>query len=143
MVDNNLVSEMADERLQHLEQQVASLSVGQERMLKQMNDFFQGMQGRDEASASNQRGPRQGGLGVASSGSFHMKAVRLEFPCYDGSEDPTIWLYRAKQYFEFQSTGEDEKVKLASYPWKGMPRFGFKGRNCLKHTWNGRNSNLS
>ena len=54
MVDNNLVSEMADECLQHLEQQVASLSVGRERMLKQMNNFFQGMQGRDEASASNQ-----------------------------------------------------------------------------------------
>ena len=69
-----------------------------------MNDFFQGMQGRDEASASNQRGPRQGGLGEVSIGSVQMKVVRLKFPGYDDSEDPTIWLCRAEQYFEFQGT---------------------------------------
>ena len=48
------------------------------------------MQGCDEASTSNQKGSRQWGLGEASLGSIQMKAVRLEFPHYDGSEDPTI-----------------------------------------------------
>ena len=97
-----------------------------------MNNFFQGMQGRDEASASNQRGPRHGGLGEASLGFFHMKAVRLEFPRYDSSEDATIWLCRAKQYFEFQSTREDEKVKLASYHMEGDAQIWIQRKKLLK-----------
>ena len=72
-----------------------------------------------------------------------MKAVRLEFPRYDGFEDPTIWLCKAEQYFEFQGTVKEEKVKLASYHMEGDARFGFKEKNCLKHIWSGKNSNLS
>ena len=76
-----MVSEMVDDQhFQCLKQQVASLSIGQEKLLKHMNDFVQGMHACDEASASNQQGPRQWGLGEASSGSIQMKAVRLEFP---------------------------------------------------------------
>ena len=75
---------------------------------------------------------RQGGLGEASSGSFHMKAVRLEFPRYDGSEDPTIWLCRAEQYFEFQGTGKDEKVRLASYHMEGDAQIWIQRKKLLK-----------
>ena len=76
MVDNSLVSEtdMADDqRFQCLEQQVTSLSVGQERMLKQMNEFFQVMHAQEEASLSNQRKNHPGAVGESSTGSSKLK----------------------------------------------------------------------
>ena len=104
-----------DHRFQCLKQQVAYLNVGQERLLKQMNEFFQEMHAQEEASSSNQREHHPRGVGELSSGTVQAKTVRLEFPKYDGLEDPTIRLCRAEQYFKFQGTIEVEKLRLASY----------------------------
>lgn len=46
------------------------------------------------------------------------KTTRLEFPEYTG-EDPTEWLVRVDQFFEFQGTKEDQKVSLASFHLEG------------------------
>nr|GMD25617.1 granule-bound starch synthase 2, chloroplastic/amyloplastic-like [Ipomoea batatas] len=32
------------------------------------------------------------------------KFTRLEFPCYDGIEDPTGWLHRCEKFFRTQGT---------------------------------------
>ena len=77
-----------------------------------MNEFFQAMHAREETSSSNQREPCPNGVGESLSGFMQAKTMRLEFPMYDGSEDPTIWICRAEQYFEFQGT---MKMRLASY----------------------------
>ena len=121
-----------DQRFQRLEQQVASLSVGQERMLKQMNDFFQAMHAQEEASSLNQRDCRPSGGGGTSMGSVQPKPVRLEFSRYDGVEDPTMWLCRAEQYFEFQKTAKDEKVHLASYHMEGDAQVWIQQKKVLR-----------
>ena len=82
-----------------------------------MNDFFQAMHARDEASLSNQRGPRP--KGETTTVTVQPKSLRLEFLRYDGVDDPTVWLCRAEQYFEFQGTAAEEKVRLAFYHMEG------------------------
>lgn len=44
--------------------------------------------------------------------------ARLEFPKYSG-EDPTEWLSRVAQFFEFQGTADNHKVTLASFHLEG------------------------
>ena len=88
-------------------------------MLKQINEFFQAMHAQDEASTLHQWGHRLGENGDSSSGLVQEKPVRLEFPRYDGGEDPTIRLCRAEQYFKFQGMKEIEKVHIDSYHLEG------------------------
>ena len=45
---------------------------------------------------------------------------KLEFPTYDGTEDPLDWLNRCEQFFRGQRTMEEEKVWLASYRMTGV-----------------------
>ena len=58
--------------------------------------------------------------------------MRLEFPRYDGSEDPTIWICRAEQYFEFQGTVEGEKVRLVSYHLEGDAQVWIQRKKALR-----------
>ena len=44
--------------------------------------------------------------------------ARLEFPKYSG-DDPTEWFNRVAQFFEFQSTTENQKVSLALFHLEG------------------------
>ena len=45
---------------------------------------------------------------------------RLEFPRFDGTEDPLGWIQRCDQFFRGQKTPESEKVWLASYHLTGV-----------------------
>ena len=49
---------------------------------------------------------------------FSSKMARLEFPKYFG-DDSTEWFNRVAQFFEFQSTIENQKVSLASFHLEG------------------------
>ena len=87
-----------DQRLQRLENQVENLSSGQERLLKQMEELVGAMNSRldlqEEGSINRNRGPHgQGGVRYAS-GLAVPKFAKLDFPRYDGSEDPTLWICR-------------------------------------------------
>ena len=97
-----------------LEQQVTLLSIGKEILLKHMNNLFHAKHARDKVSSSNQQEPWPGGNDETSSSPIHIKPMRLKFPRYNGVDDPTIWLCRDEQCFEFQGIIEIEKVKLAS-----------------------------
>ncbi|KAK4726929.1 hypothetical protein R3W88_031846 [Solanum pinnatisectum] len=41
--------------------------------------------------------------------------ARMDFPTYDGTNDPLIWAYRCEQFFENQHTAEAEKVGVAGF----------------------------
>jgi hypothetical protein len=41
--------------------------------------------------------------------------AKLEFPHYDGAEDPTSWIRRVEQYIDFQQIEEENKVLLIAY----------------------------
>ena len=57
----------------------------------------------------NNEGPR---LNVSS------KTAKLEFPRFSGG-DPTEWVARVDQFFEFQATAEAQKVLLVSFHLEG------------------------
>ncbi|GJZ89690.1 retrotransposon gag protein, partial [Tanacetum coccineum] len=40
---------------------------------------------------------------------------RLDFPVYDGKNDPLVWLSRCEHYFRHQHIPESEKVEIACY----------------------------
>jgi hypothetical protein len=43
----------------------------------------------------------------------------LNFPKYDGTEDPTSSVCRAEQFFDFQDMAKEDKVVLAAYHLEG------------------------
>lgn len=45
--------------------------------------------------------------------------MKLDFPKFNGSEDPTRWICRADQFFEFHQTPEDDRTPLASFNLEG------------------------
>ena len=45
---------------------------------------------------------------------------KLDFPTYDGAEDPLNWLHRCEQFFRGQRTLASDRVWLASYHMTGM-----------------------
>ena len=56
---------------------------------------------------------------VASFEHPHQPQLKLHFLKFNG-ENPIGWLYRAKQYFEFQSIITEQHVQLASFHLKGI-----------------------
>ncbi|KAE8662834.1 hypothetical protein F3Y22_tig00113124pilonHSYRG00171 [Hibiscus syriacus] len=54
------------------------------------------------------------GLGGVQAGIHRMEIAKLEFPRFSG-DDPTEWLNRVDQFFEFQEIVVDQKVLLASF----------------------------
>lgn len=55
----------------------------------------------------------------SSSSSMAPKIAILDFSHYNGSNDPTSWIYCIKQFFKFQSTLKEDKVTLADYHLDG------------------------
>uniref|UniRef100_A0A2C9UZC0 Uncharacterized protein n=1 Tax=Manihot esculenta TaxID=3983 RepID=A0A2C9UZC0_MANES len=52
--------------------------------------------------------------------SFVPKYTKLDFPRYNGTEDPLGWISRCQHFFKHQSTPDDEQVGLASYHLEGI-----------------------
>ncbi|XP_043813100.1 uncharacterized protein LOC122723753 [Manihot esculenta] len=48
------------------------------------------------------------------------KVTKLDFPKYNGLEDPIGWLSRCEHFFRHQHTPEEEKLELASYNLIGV-----------------------
>jgi hypothetical protein len=62
----------------------------------------------------------------SSHGSINSKLAKLEFPHYDGTEDPTSWVCQVEQYFEFQRTEEENKVMLTAYHLDGEAQLWYQ-----------------
>jgi hypothetical protein len=54
------------------------------------------------------------------------KFAKLNFPRYNGSEDPTSWICQAEQFFEYQNTAEEEKVSLAAFHLEGEAQLWYQ-----------------
>lgn len=59
---------------------------------------------------------------------FQTKNFKLDFPRFDGSE-PSDWIFKAEQFFEYYSTPDDQRMTIASVhtdgtvvPWFQMLR---------------------
>lgn len=105
---------MSDPRVDQLEQLM-------EIITKKLEDLSNKMESREslpigEASTSRNRGNRMNGSG---SNSLTPKIAKLDFPCYNGGEDPTSWICRVEQFFELQQIPEEDKLPLAAYHLEG------------------------
>jgi hypothetical protein len=47
--------------------------------------------------------------------SYVPKLAQMDFPKYKGVDDPTSWICRVEQFFEFQRTEEGDKLPMAAY----------------------------
>ncbi|KAH9763048.1 hypothetical protein KPL70_001041 [Citrus sinensis] len=72
-----------------------------------------GLDGVQDGMHQLELGENNGGRQI-----FYSKMARLEFPKYSG-EDPTEWLSRVAQFFEFQGIADNQKVTLASFHLEG------------------------
>ncbi|CAL9019336.1 unnamed protein product [Prunus brigantina] len=129
---------MEEQRVACLETEVGSLATGQERILKEMQEMFSAMNacldqisrtGDGSSSAFNGGGGRTFGSGSTtpnSGNSYLPKMVKLDFPHFNGLEDPTSWICRAEQFFDFHHTPKTERVPLASFNLEGDAQLWFQ-----------------
>ncbi|XP_028055574.1 uncharacterized protein LOC114259749 [Camellia sinensis] len=129
---------MEEQQLGQLETDVNSLATGHERMMKEIQEIFAAMntrldhimtnQVRDpgESSHNQNQSVRGPGRTLGSGGTnrevrsnsapqYLPKTVKLDFPCFNGIEDPTSWVCRAEQFYDFHQTPEADRVPLASF----------------------------
>ncbi|CAL5416547.1 unnamed protein product [Camellia sinensis] len=127
---------MEEQRLRQLETDVNSLATGQERMMTEMQEMFEAMntrldhittnQVRDLGESSHNLNQSVGGRTLGSGGTnrkvrsnsapqYLPKTVKLDFPRFNGIEEPMSWVCRAEQFFDFHQTFKANRVPLASF----------------------------
>ena len=113
-------SEQHEQTLQEIQKQLQAINVFMQRMV--------------EAEEKKQRSSNLGSkgllvnsnLGVSEPSSMNLiKNLKLEFPRFQG-EDPTCWLYRARQFFSYNHTPEHQQVMMVSYHLVGEALIWFQ-----------------
>jgi hypothetical protein len=125
---------MADQRLERMEKELSSLNSMEERLVKRMEEMmaamwnqFQNQQSKhDHGEGSSRTKGGRHGSGRSENGLVTPKLAKLDFPKFDGSEDPTSWVCRAEQFFDFQGTSEDDKLPLAAYHLEGEAQLWYQ-----------------
>ena len=57
--------------------------------------------------------------GTHSLNNFIPQIVKLDFPRYEGRDDPTLWLCKADKYFRFYEIVQSDRVTLVSFYLEG------------------------
>ena len=67
----------------------------------------------------------------------HPHHLKLHFPKFNG-EEPSGWIYRAEQYFEFQNISLEQRLQLASFHLEGIALQWHRWfmKFCGPHNWN-------
>ena len=85
-------------------------------MLAAMHAQFDNLSSNHSSESSYKQGEgdrSSGRFNSGPSGSYSVvipRVTKLDFPRFNGNEDPTSWIYNAKQFFEFQKIAEEEKI---------------------------------
>jgi hypothetical protein len=128
---NKVVSEptMTDQRVERLESEVRDIQELLQGLSAQLTkEVIQEVSAEIRGALSDKKPTekefsskygKNKGVSGSSHASVNVKVARLEFPCYDGTEDPTSWICWVDQYFEFQNTEEENKVMLTAYHLEG------------------------
>jgi hypothetical protein len=116
-----------DERMQKEMERMFGAQKRMEEMLGALLSKSQSHRDEDQSNAaSSSRGRVGRDFNRTESGSSFPKVAKLNFPKYDGTEDPTSWVCRAEQFFEFQNTAEEDKVGLAAYHLEGEAQLWYQ-----------------
>ena len=64
--------------------------------------------------------------------------MKLDVPRFDGS-DPSSWVFKITQFFEYHSTPDSERLTIASFYMEGsaLTWFQWMARNHQLTTWSG------
>jgi hypothetical protein len=118
-----MVDSMKD-RLETLQKKLDDFIKHASERFKQVEDKIsqQGASGSRENSSTKNRDKGSGG--------FHnnqgTKVTKLDFPKYNGQEDPTSWICQVLQYFDFKQIEEREKLPLAAYHLEGESQMWYQ-----------------
>ena len=137
---------MDESRIDRLEAEIGSLTAGQDRKFRELQetlmqaitsmntrlDQILGSQSLERGESShdgggsrrfNYRGPCDS---TETYGAVIPRVTKLDFPRFNGSEDPTSLICRVEQFFEFQKIAEEEKVPLATYHLEGEAQLWYE-----------------
>ena len=126
---------MAEDRVDKLEGEVNNLTSmvsEQQKMMKEIQGMLAAMHTRFDNLSSNhsnvnshkrdegERSSSRFNSGPSSShSSIIPRVTKIDFPRYNGNEDPTSWICRVEQFFEFQNIVEEEKNFIGCLPFGG------------------------
>ena len=79
---------------------------------------------RDRGESSTNRNHDKYSEG--SHNSLGAKVAKLGFPKYNGTDDPTTWICRVEEYFEFKQIEEVEKLPSAAYHLDGESQIWYQ-----------------
>jgi len=125
-----------DQRLGSMEQSMKSLLDKHEEFRKSQQTMQDCMTEIYEMFAKQSHGENSRGKDHEYEGENSFKGghhptittqhVKLDFPRFNGDEDPTMWICRAEQFFWFQGTLKGEKTALASFHLEGEAHMWFQ-----------------
>lgn len=93
-------------------------------------EFLQELQREHEETPARAVGGRQEGNSI---GGIQSRAIRLEFPRFDGM-DPAGWVYKAEQFFAYHQTPPNQRISIISFYLEGKAlqwSDGWKGLGLL------------
>ncbi|XP_059441736.1 uncharacterized protein LOC132174039 [Corylus avellana] len=112
---------MADPRMERMEQQISNLQKMLESFMKTSTEQTKKLaekidDGRSKGKSESGENSTAKSRGKnSSSSSIVSKIAKLDFPKYNGEIDPTSWICRVEQFFEFKQIEDEEKLPLAAY----------------------------
>jgi hypothetical protein len=117
-------SSTTEQKMEQLQAAVSAEMRDIQELIATMNSRFDELSedrrsSTKDGSNNKNKGPRITRTGSGTSGSTAPKIAKLDFPKYKGNDDPTSWIYRVEQFFEFHGTNEEDKLPLAAYHLKG------------------------
>ena len=113
--------------LQRYEEQLARDQQSRERMEARLEELSRslsngprlGGSSHEDRSSSERR--RNGG----SNSQYVPRYTKIDFPKYDGVNDPLVWLTQCEQFFDHQATLPEDKLSLASFHLEGEAQLWF------------------
>ncbi|XP_021623868.1 uncharacterized protein LOC110623248 [Manihot esculenta] len=125
---NLVLSEQQANQARH--EKVEQLHAKMEAMSLELESAGKGLSSspgaESQAQTRREKGPIGATVSEASRGNVIVpKFTKLDFPRFNGQEDPLGWISRCQHFFRHQSTPEEEKVSLASYHLEGIAQLWY------------------
>ena len=115
-------------RQQALEEQMEMLSTHVREVGKDSGNRGRGSTSGNRDSHGPEERRHQGPTDITEAtnrGPMVPRNSKLEFPSFDGSEDPLVWLRRCEQFFGNQRIPEEERMGLAAFHLTGEAQLWF------------------
>jgi hypothetical protein len=123
--------------MEQLEQNMSSLISSNKQLMEKTSEIYAKLStipiNREEGEGSHSRSERRNkGRGHTDGGlnnnnhQYTPRTLKLDFPRFNGAEDPTSWICRAEQFFRFHETPIEDHVALASFHLKGEAQLWYQ-----------------